>query len=67
MIALGYACDNCIYEKREKKDGWILTCKAFPDGIDIDYVFEGHPERRKECNNGIGFTPRENSIVQKEA
>ena len=32
------------------KDGWIMTCKAYPEGIPCD--FDGSKEA---CNDGIAF------------
>ena len=46
-------CSQCKHI-RPNIDGWIMNCDAFPEEIPDEYVF-GHPDKLKECNNGIGF------------
>lgn len=60
MICVNYPCDRCIH-KREKIDGWKCACDAFPGGIPLEYVFDIDVTKLPECNNGIGYKPREDS------
>lgn len=36
------------------KDGWIMTCKAFPDGIPTDFYGD-----KKKCDGYIHFELKE--------
>lgn len=48
-------CKNCLgFEK-----GYAL-CKAFPKGIPYEHM-DKDLKMVKECNNGIGFEPKENT------
>ncbi len=51
-------CAFCKHRRNSKKDGWIPTCDAFPDGRPLDFSYAGLKER-KDCGNGIGFEPKE--------
>lgn len=51
-------CALCIHSRKEKKDGWIPTCDAFPNGIPDDFDY-GSVRKKSECDNGIGFEPNE--------
>ena len=51
-------CTFCIHSRKEKKDGWIPTCDAFPNGIPNDFNY-GNVRKKSECGNGIGFEPNE--------
>lgn len=53
MICIS-ACVDCIHRRDYKKDGWIPTCDAFPDGMPLDFDI-GKVKELKECNNGIGY------------
>ena len=54
------ACASCVHRREVKKDGWIPTCDAYPDGVPLNSEF---PKRRgtEICNpeNGIGYEPIE--------
>jgi len=50
-------CYKCKHE-RPLKDGWMACCDAFPDGAPIGFPY-GEVREMKECNNGIGFEPKE--------
>lgn len=50
------ACSSCKHE-RELLDGWRFCCDAFPQGAPLDFPF-GKVKELKECNNGIGYTPK---------
>lgn len=51
---IGFAlCDQCKH-KIGLKDGWCVTCSAFPDGIPAR--FHGS---REECKNGVCFELKE--------
>ena len=58
MILIDFDCDKCKNEHKELKDGWIPTCKAFPEGIPDEYWL-GNPAKLPECNNGIKFETKE--------
>ena len=47
-------CDNCKHKRTIKKDGWIFTCDAFPDGRPLNFIYE-HNYNEPLCNNNIGF------------
>lgn len=49
-------CGNCKHQSK-LLDGWRPCCDAFPDGIPMDFDF-GKVKEIKECNNGIGFEPK---------
>ena len=53
MICVGTNCDKCK-NKTELIDNWLPACRAFPNGIPLD--FYGNPEGEK-CNNDIGYEP----------
>lgn len=55
MIAIS-DCNKCKH-KRERK-GFQMCCDAFPDGIPYSFDDEKVKEM-KECNNGIGYEPKE--------
>ena len=57
MICIS-ACVDCIHRRDYKKDGWIPTCDAFPDGMPLDFDI-GKVKELKECNNGIGYEETE--------
>ncbi len=57
MICIS-ACVDCIHRRDYKKDGWIPTCDAFPDGMPLDFDI-GKVKELKECNNGIGYEEAE--------
>lgn len=59
MICVDYPCDDCIH-KREKIDDWKPACDAFPEGTPDEFLFRKSKEI-KECNNGIGYEPKENN------
>ncbi len=50
-------CRECKH-RRPLKDGWLACCDAFPDGHPKGFDYRNLKER-KECNNGIGFEPKE--------
>lgn len=52
-------CSECKH-RLPLKDGWLACCEAFPDGRPPDFNYKNLKER-KECNNGIGFEPKENT------
>lgn len=52
-------CSYCVHRRDEKKNGWISTCDAFPDGKPLNFDYSKISEGR-ECNNGIGFEPKGN-------
>ncbi len=50
-------CISCTNIYRYDK---VLCCNAFPNGIpDNIWNEEKNPLDMKECNNGIGFEPKE--------
>lgn len=51
-------CAFCVHQREEKKNGWIPTCDAFPNGIPIEWDYS-KVRQLNECNNGIGFEPNE--------
>ena len=55
MICMGYLCDNCVHRRKEKVDGWLCTCDAFPQGIPPKHQVYATLETAKDCNNGIGY------------
>lgn len=50
-------CANCKHAL-PLKDGWIDCCDAFPNGVPFDFDYSKVKEI-KECNNGIGYEPKE--------
>lgn len=52
MICVTYCC-KCK-NRMPKIDGWRSCCKAFPDGIPVDFDYSKVGDT-VECNNGIGF------------
>jgi len=50
-------CAKCRH-RRPLLDGWRSCCDAFPDGKPLDFDYRNLQER-KECGNGIGFEPIE--------
>lgn len=61
MIGVDYPCDKCKH-KLPNIDGWKCVCKAFPNGIPNDLLLTGNVVNLSECNNGIGFEPKEQNI-----
>lgn len=58
------SCDLCIHIL-PNKDGWIPCCKAYPDGLPKDYLYERvEVAKLKECAPGFHFEP--NVELQKE-
>ena len=53
-------CAECKH-RREKIDGWIPCCDAFPNGMPDDFKYYGLKEKA-ECNpeNHIGFEKKNN-------
>lgn len=51
-------CAFCIHRRSKKKDNWIPTCDAFPDGLPHGWDYS-KVRQISECNNGIGFEPNE--------
>ena len=49
-------CSNFIEGERSP---FTWKCKAFPDGIPYEHFAYIDDEKRKNCNNGIGFEPDE--------
>lgn len=47
-------CDECIHKRKEKKDGWIFTCDAFPNGRPLDFIYT-HDYDMPICNDNVGF------------
>lgn len=52
-------CSKCK-NKLPKIDGWLACCKAFPNGQPDDFDYS-KVRSLKECNNGIGFEPKEDN------
>lgn len=52
-------CSNCKYSHHQKKDGWLPSCDAFPDGKLLG-VKPHYVSRKRECANGVGFEIRTN-------
>ena len=51
------SCSYCLHIL-PKKDGWRSCCKAFPDGIPGDYLFERiEVAELEECARGFHFEP----------
>lgn len=51
-------CALCRHRRDKKKDGWIPTCDAFPDGKPDSWDY-GKVREIAECSNGIGFEPND--------
>lgn len=62
MTLIDLPCGNCKHIHSVKKDGWIPVCDAFPDGIPGENLLYKTIDELKECNNGIGYEPKENRI-----
>lgn len=58
MICIS-VCVDCIHRRDYKKDGWIPTCDAFPDGMPHGFTMKNNVKELKECNNGIGYEEAE--------
>ena len=51
------SCTFCL-NKLPKKDGWKSCCKAYPDGLPTDYIFERvDVSKLAECAPGFHFEP----------
>ena len=50
-------CGKCMHN-RPLIDGWRSCCDAFPEGKPLDFDYRNLKDR-KDCNNGIGFEPKE--------
>lgn len=48
-------CDEC---KNLINDESKYCCKAFPNLIPSDILFDNAIKEKKECNNGIGYEPK---------
>ena len=48
-------CCECKNVHEELKDGWRLTCDAFPEGIPREYVKDFDVRKIAECKNGIKY------------
>lgn len=55
MIRLG-DCDNC--RNRTGFEKGHTLCRAFPDGVPYEHM-DKDLKSQKDCNNGIGFEPKE--------
>lgn len=62
MTIVDIPCGKCKHIKQIKKDGWIPCCDAFPDGIPNENLLYKDIPELKECNNGIGYEPKENNL-----
>ena len=51
-------CSLCMHRRKEKANGYLPTCDAFPDGKPTDFDY-GSVRERGECSNGIGFEPND--------
>lgn len=51
-----YDCDFCKHSKGTK-NGYFI-CDAFPEGVPYSHM-DKDLKKAKECNNGIGYEPRE--------
>ena len=58
MICIDYPCDRCKHQ-RPNIDGWKCACDAFPDGMPIGFYTRSDIMNLPECNNGIGYEPKE--------
>ncbi|MBM4761206.1 hypothetical protein [Bacillus sp. B15-48] len=58
MRRLYCACDYCVHLL--SKNGWYMTCSAFPNGIPLGQ-FEA--SEYKDCHNGYRYEKR----VEKES
>lgn len=57
MIKLG-DCDKC--KNRTGFEKGHTLCKAFPNGVPYEHT-DKDMKNLKECNNGIGFEPKNNN------
>ena len=53
MVTITY-CGSCKNVLKEKINGYIPTCKAYPEGIPSN-MFKLDVRELKECNNGIKY------------
>ncbi len=61
MSIVGDGCYSfCKHRHAQLKDGWQLTCDAYPDGNVGNDLFDC----TRECANGIGFELRENADLE---
>lgn len=58
MIIIDMPCQSCK-NYLGKKNGTIMHCKAFPEGLPRSYYFDINPKDLKECANGYKWEPRE--------
>ena len=63
MIILDYACDNCK-NQLPNIDGWNTACKAYPEGIPVEYYKDVDPSKLRECGNGYHYEPKDNETVK---
>jgi hypothetical protein len=57
-------CKDCK-NRLPKIDGWLACCKAFPNGRPKNFDYST-VKTRKECNNGIGYEPKEKERASKQ-
>lgn len=58
MIFLDTPCEKCKHI-RPNIDGWLVNCDAFPDGLPEKFPGDKDVRKLKECNNGIGYEPKD--------
>ena len=56
-------CATCVHNRLTKIDGWKPACDAFPEGIPLGFP-TGNAKNLKECNNGIGYEPKNQERVK---
>ncbi len=49
-------CDEC---KNLRDIENMYCCKAYPDGIPSNVLFDTGIREKEECKNGIGYAPKE--------
>lgn len=60
MICVGFLCDECKNEYDDVLNpGHRPYCLAFPNGIPIEHYRYSGKKDLTNCNNGIGFEPKE--------
>lgn len=62
MIGGIHPCERCknFITQAPKHSGELGSCVAYPNGIpERVYAFMHHWDKPKECNNGIGFEPKD--------